>query len=43
MAAALNRLFDEDLARASANINAQNSAGTTALMILAAKSSPDEI
>jgi ankyrin repeat protein len=43
MASALDRLFDEHLAKAGANINAQNSVGTTALMILAAKSSPDEI
>ena len=43
MASAISRSFDEDLARAGAEVNAQNSAGTTALMILAAKGEADEV
>jgi TonB family protein len=43
MASAISRLFDEDLAMAGANVNAQNSAGTTVLMILAAKGEADEV
>lgn len=43
MASAITGAFDDDLVKAGANINAQNSAGVTALMILAAKGEPDEI
>ncbi|HZQ66876.1 MAG TPA: ankyrin repeat domain-containing protein [Terriglobales bacterium] len=43
MASAITGAFDEDLVKAGANVNAQNSAGVTALMILAAKGEADEI
>jgi ankyrin repeat protein len=43
MASAIRGEFDDDLAKAGANLNAQNSAGVTALMILAAKGEADEI
>lgn len=43
MASAIFRSFDEDLVRAGADVNAQNSAGATALMILAAKGEADEV
>jgi len=43
MASAITGAFDDDLVKAGANINAQNSAGVTALMILAAKGEADEI
>ena len=43
MASAISRLFDEDLARAGADVNAKNSVGTTALMILAAAGEADEV
>jgi TonB family protein len=43
MASAINGMFDEDLVKARAKLNAQNSGGITALMILAAKGEADEI
>jgi hypothetical protein len=43
MASAISRLFDEDLAHAGADVNAKNSAGTTALTILAAAAEADEV
>ena len=43
MASAVSRLFDEDLAHAGADLNAKNSVGTTALMILAAAGEADEV
>jgi TonB family protein len=43
MASAISRLFDEDLARAGADIDAKNFVGTTALMILAAGGEADEV
>lgn len=43
MAAAISGLFDEDLGEAGADVNAMNSDGVTALMILAAKGEPDEV
>jgi ankyrin repeat protein len=43
MASAISRLFDEDLVHAGADLNAKNSDGTTALMILAAAGEADEV
>jgi hypothetical protein len=43
MASAISRLFDEDLTHAGADVNARNSVGTTALMILAAAGEADEL
>jgi TonB family protein len=43
MASAISRLFDEDLVHAGADLNAKNSDGTTALMILAATGEADEV
>ncbi len=43
MASAISRTFDGDLLRAGANINAQNSRGVTALMILASTAESDEV
>ena len=43
MASAISRSFDEDLARAGADLNVKNSAGITALMILAATGEVDEV
>jgi len=43
MASAISRSFNEDLAQAGEEVNAQNSAGTTALMILAAEGEGDEV
>lgn len=43
MASAISGSFDEDLVRAGADVNAQNSAGMSSLMILAAKGDADEV
>ena len=43
MASAISRLFDQNLAHAGAALNAKNSFGTTALMILAAAGEADEV
>ena len=43
MAAAISRSFNVDLARSGADINAKNSSGITALMILAAEGEGDEV
>jgi TonB family protein len=43
MASAIERLFDENLAHAGADVNAKNSVGATALMILAAEGEADEV
>ncbi len=43
MASAISGQFDEDLFHAGAKINAKNSDGVTALMILAAKGDADEV
>ncbi|OLE10728.1 MAG: hypothetical protein AUG89_11420 [Acidobacteria bacterium 13_1_20CM_4_56_7] len=43
MVSAMSQLFDGDLAEAGANVNAANTDGTTALMILAAKGEGDEV
>jgi TonB family protein len=43
MASAVARMFDEDLQHAGADVNMQNSAGLTALMILAAEGEGDEV
>ncbi len=43
MASAISRSFDEDLAHAGADLNAKNSVGITALMILAAAGETDEV
>jgi ankyrin repeat protein len=43
MASAISQLFDENVARAGADLNARNSIGTTALMILAAEGEADEV
>ena len=43
MVSAMSQLFDGDLAGAGADVNAANTDGTTALMILAAKGEGDEV
>jgi TonB family protein len=43
MASAISGSFDDDLVRAGADVNAQNSAGMSSLMILAAKGDADEV
>jgi TonB family protein len=43
MVSAISGSFDEDLMRAGAELNAQNSAGATTLMILSAKGEGDEV
>jgi ankyrin repeat protein len=43
MASAIARAFDEDLWQAGAEINAKNTDGVTALMILAASGESDEV
>lgn len=43
MAAATGRAFDEELAEAGADVDAQSEDGLTALMILAAQGDPEEI
>jgi ankyrin repeat protein len=43
MAAAISRSFNVDLARSGADINAKNSSGITASMILAAEGEGDEV
>jgi hypothetical protein len=43
MASAVSGSFDEDLVKAGADVNAQNEAGMTVLMILAAKGESDDV